>query len=117
MPYLLVNRAALIIRPKQPFLDWLLGLPGPSLSLTLADLQHNCDVVLIPELETDADVEAFVNSQWAAIFEMELDAWHTREAEWPARRTLKMFREWFDVELHEMIWDSARSPLRREKAD
>lgn len=117
MIYSLLNRAVLIIKPKQPFLDWLYRLPNPLETLTLDELQHNCDAILIPQPDSEDEIDQFIQSQWPTIFEMELDSWHTRDAEWPAPRTLKMFREWFAVELHEMVWDSVKGPLRRERAD
>ena len=29
----------------------------------------------------------------------------------PQNRTLKMFREWFDVHIYSMVWDLADEPL------
>jgi hypothetical protein len=40
-----------------------------------------------------------------AIFEEELNGWHRREREWPARRTYETFLAWFEVEVHSMVID------------
>lgn len=42
---------------------------------------------------------------YAEIFERELYGWHTDESAWPQSRSLKMFREWFEIELHSVIED------------
>lgn len=40
------------------------------------------------------------------IFEMELSGWSIDENLWPKKRTFKIFREWFEIELHSMVFDS-----------
>jgi len=40
---------------------------------------------------------------FSEIFERELEGWHTDEADWPKKRTLTMFKQWFHVELHSMV--------------
>ena len=41
--------------------------------------------------------------------------WYTDESLWPKKRSLKMFREWFDIQYHSMVWDLAvREPLELE---
>ncbi len=39
------------------------------------------------------------------IFLQELVAWDTDAATYPRKRTLAMFRDWFDVEFHSMVLD------------
>jgi hypothetical protein len=42
---------------------------------------------------------------FAEVFEHELFGWHTDESAWPQNRTLALFQEWFDIELHSMVDD------------
>lgn len=44
-------------------------------------------------------------------FEHILEAWILDESAWPQKRTLKMFREWFDVEYSSIVWDMGCEPL------
>jgi hypothetical protein len=44
-------------------------------------------------------------------FEHILDAWIVDDALWPQKCTLKMFREWFDVEYRSMVCDMGHEPL------
>ncbi len=39
------------------------------------------------------------------IFEQELMGWCTDPQTYPSPRTFEMFRKWFDVEFHSMVFD------------
>jgi hypothetical protein len=44
-----INRAAVVVKPGKPFLDWLHRADPTSQDLTLADLQREPTVYLLPE--------------------------------------------------------------------
>ena len=54
---------------------------------------------------TDA-VERWIKRNYKVLFEVELEGWYTDEALWPKKRTLKLFRDWFDVECHTVLLDT-----------
>jgi hypothetical protein len=47
----LINRTVAIIKPKQPFLDWLKGLPDWDVKLTLRELREEEGTALFWSLE------------------------------------------------------------------
>ena len=47
-----VNRSAIVVTPKQPFLDWLQSVDSTSSELASADLGLDPTIYLIPECET-----------------------------------------------------------------
>lgn len=47
-----VNRSAIVVTPKQPFLDWLQSVDSTSSELASADLGLEPTIYLIPECET-----------------------------------------------------------------
>ena len=49
---LTLNRSALVVKPKQPFLDWLHGADSTSADLTLRELALDPAIYLIPECDT-----------------------------------------------------------------
>ena len=98
----MLNRAVLIVRPKQPYIDWAAGLDDSGL---VPDAEGEKTVYLIPSFEDDDEAEEILKQVYPEIFERELDAWHTDEADWPEKRTLAMFKQWFDVELHSVVED------------
>ena len=54
----MLNRSAVAVRPKQPFLDWVNSVE-PDSSVTLDELQKT--LYLVPDYEDPADVEKVLN--------------------------------------------------------
>ncbi len=109
MPRLnMLNRTVAVIRPKQPFLDWLRSIPDLKMgNMTLKRIRSNEQTVfLLPECDSLDEAQAYVDKIRKTIFEVELEGWWTDPANWPKKMTVKMFHEWFDVELHSMVIDT-----------
>ena len=51
-----LNRSAIVVKPKQPFLDWLHGADSTSSDLTLQELVLEPAIYLIPECDTAEEV-------------------------------------------------------------
>ena len=70
---------------------------------------------LLPEYQMKSDQDEILAAFFDDIFVNELMAWWTEEADFPKERTLAIFHEWFDVELHSMVIDTIDSePLEHE---
>ena len=98
----MLNRGVLIVRPKQPYLDWAAGLDDSGVVPSVEDEQT---VYLIPSFEDDDEAESILKTIYEEIFERELDGWHTNESAWPKKRTFAMFKQWFHIELHSVVED------------
>lgn len=70
-----LNRSAIVVRPKQPFLDWLHAADPTSRELTLRDVAQELTIYLIPECDTDDEVEKVLHELCVAIFEEQLAGW------------------------------------------
>ena len=106
--------------PKQPFLDWLLTAdPSPPATMTLSELRDDNEAFLIPDdvAESTEDAAKWVEKNWRMFFGHMLSGWLTDESFWPKKMSLKLFREWFDVEYHSMVWDLGKAPLAVEDWD
>lgn len=115
-PRFTINRDLVILLPKQPVLDWIMRVDPNPPRLTLAELRQEQDAFLIPEetLQGIEDAERWVHRRWKMFFELFLQGWYTDESWWPNNRTLKMFKEWFDVQYHSMVWDLSNEPIEHE---
>jgi len=96
-----VERIAVVISPKKPFKDWVKSVDPVSDDGGL-DIST---VYLIPPFETEQEINSFLQKRYAQIFENELEAWYVDEDVWPKNRTYKMFKEWLDVKIHDMVFD------------
>ena len=100
-----VKRAAVCVRPKQPYIDWANGLDEDGVKIGV-EFMPDENVYLIDDMpEGSIDPEGLLEPYYAAIFEEELGAWHRVEAEWPQRRNFKTFQAWFEIEVHSMVLD------------
>ena len=66
---LVLNRSAIVVKPKEPFLDWLHAADPSSRDLTLLDLVREPTIYLIPECDTDDDVADVLHELCEEIFE------------------------------------------------
>ena len=98
----MLNRGSVIVRPKQPYIDWALSLDDSGLVPTI---EGEKTVYLIPEYESDEEALDILSVCYAEIFEMELAGWHLLEDDWPRNRSFSMFKEWFSLELHSCVED------------
>lgn len=98
----MLNRVALVVRPKQPFLDWAAQLDDSGL---VPNVEGEQTVYLIPQFDDDDDGQKVLQRVFAEVFERELFGWHTDEAAWPHKRNFALFRKWFTVELHSVVED------------
>ena len=107
----MINRAAIILKYKAPAVRWINDAdpycedPG----ITLDPLNNERTVYLISDEEADSSetIERWVRRNFKVLFESELEGWYTDPSLWPKKRTLKMFQEWFDVEYHTVLVDTA----------
>ena len=101
----MLNRAAIIIRPRQPLLDWVAHIDEHSPNLIIDDLD---DLTLFLIGEEDADsLDEWLLDNFRTIFEHELGSWITDRALWPERRDWENFRNWIHIELHSTVIDLA----------
>ncbi len=102
----IINRSAIILRPKQPYLDWtkLDDETGVADSV-YESMREDPAVYLVPGWEDDDEGRQVLKEFWPALFEAMLEGWLLDDSMWPKNRTFQMFREWFEVETHAMLAD------------
>jgi hypothetical protein len=106
-----LNRSAVVVKPKQPFLDWLHAVDPTSLDLTLLDLVQEPTIYLIPECDPNEDVAEVLRELSEEIFEEQLAGWYADNSTWPPDRSFKVFCRWFDYQHHSILVDLSDEPL------
>jgi hypothetical protein len=104
----MLNRGVLIVRPKQPYLDWAAALDDSGLA---AGLEGEGTVYLIPNFDDEDDGWGIVEEVYAEVFENELLGWHRDESDWPRQRNLEKFLAWFEVELYPVVVDLGQDEI------
>jgi hypothetical protein len=108
-----VNRAALIVRMRKPFVDWLMAASEASDAAqerlkpgsVSADGDDSKNVYLIPEFEDMSEYEKFLRENFRVIFENELFDWYADPEMWPGEMTWELFTAWFECEVDTMVYD------------
>jgi hypothetical protein len=100
-----VDRTAVVLKPTQRFLDWLKSTDDNLPELTLEQIRSNCSVFLVPEFDTPEAVVAYFDERYRQIFEAEISAWEVEKKDWPQDMGLQAFWEFFDVEIHDSVFD------------
>jgi len=110
-----INRAAIVVRPGRPYLEWASRLDdeAPEHAKALAD---RVSIYLVAEDPAEKNETAPLADYYQEIFEKELGAWSEDENQWPQPRTLAIFQEWFDVAQESVVTDLESGPIKHEKA-
>jgi hypothetical protein len=109
-----ISRIAIVIIPKKPFYDWLNSIePGEGTNEKAIEDQDN-RVYLIPDFDDQSEIETYLKKVYQRIFKNELASWYTDESLWPKNRTWEMFREWFDINIHTIIYDTLDEDIEKD---
>jgi hypothetical protein len=111
-----LNRAVLILRYKQPFVDWINAAdPNPTHEITLADANDDSTAYLV-EVEDEEEFEEWFKLNGLILFEEELNGWYTDPELWPQDRSAQLFKQWCTFELHTLVYDTGGPPLFDDEA-
>lgn len=106
--------SALIVRPKKPFCDWVRAVDDDDAPEVTLD-QMGAKLYLVPDYEDPEDAEKILKKVCEEIFCRELEGWYTDEEVWPKDRSLKVFKQWFDVQHFEIVEDVGRGPIENDE--
>ena len=107
----LTDRAALILKPKKPFQDWIISHDPKDKD---ADLEEDQDVYLIPEFLNTEEFEVWFKTNFDVFFCDQMNHWYTDETMWVQNRNFKLFKKWFDYKMHSMVWDTLEEPIEKK---
>ena len=109
-----INRAVLIVKPKNPYLNWVNGLNQSETPVTYDELITEQSVFLIPAVD-EGELELNMRRHFKTIFENELEGWSMDHEAWPKKLTFKLFNEWFQLEWGSEVFDLGRGDIERER--
>jgi hypothetical protein len=103
----ILNRSAITITPKQPFVDWANALT-PELPMQLDVLGESHTYLTNPDFD---NAEKHLKKYFKQVFEEELEAIWTDENDWPQKRDFQTFCLWFDFEISDWVQDLSNKSL------
>jgi hypothetical protein len=111
----MIDRAIVLIKKKNPYLEWVRNLPDPDLEIGLEELNQDPSSYLIPSSEEDDELLEHLKSVSSEIFKIEMNSWWTVESDWEKDLSWKNFKKWFDFEISSMPLDLGEDEIYREK--
>ena len=110
-----INRTAVVIKPKQPFIDWINSIPDEKIDFTLEQISADNITFLIPQYDNLEDSKKYIEKRFDQIFEWELFGWIVTEDLWPQKRTWKTFQDWFSIEINSEVFDLVDGEIEKEE--
>jgi hypothetical protein len=109
----ILNRTLVTLVPKEAFLAWVRSLGEDCEALKESDLMQDCNAYLVPEIDSEEELESYFSGQFQRFFEAELADWTEDASQWP-ELSYSMFQEFFDVHVQTVVYDMDGSPLEKE---
>jgi len=103
----MINRAAVIVRLKTPFINWINTVDpyDKRSSVTLEEANEDRTVYLIDDTEAD-HVDEWVDLNFRQLFECELEDWYQDETLWQQKIDKDLFDAWCEIECHTVVVDT-----------
>ncbi|MEW4924446.1 hypothetical protein [Algibacter sp. 2305UL17-15] len=102
-----INRYAIILKPKQPFFDWINNLYPDDKVIEVDEAN-----IYLVDNNVD-DLAKWLRKKFDKFFTIELNDWHTNKKEWPQKRNFKLFNQWFHVDISTMVYDMEKQPISK----
>ncbi len=102
-----INRAAIILKYKDPAIRWINEADpvhdDPGIGADSVNEERTIYLISDADGDTKETVNGWVNQNYKTLFEEDLEGWYTDSSLWPKKRTLRLFRGWFEVECHTVL--------------
>ena len=114
LPVKIVNRCAITVAPRQPFIASAQQLQ-PDQSLPPGAFEPG--LYLLPAYDSREEAIELLAQGYEEIFCSELETWSSDPAAWPSPRSLALFQEWFAFQFFDLVSDQAQEPLAHDEVD
>lgn len=109
MEFEMMDASILILKPKQPLIDWVNGLlirdDLPPVTMDTYDDECGPMTYLIPDFEELSKAKRWLKKHYLLLFEEILEGWALDEEDWPADLSYKAFTKWVEPQFNLMVTD------------
>ena len=95
----IVNRSAITINYKKPFIDWSNALI-PEFDMSEQMLGESTTYLVKGDFD---NADKLIKKYFKKIFEEELEGQWTDVNDWPQKRTFRLFEEWFSYSISDLV--------------
>ncbi len=114
----MINRAALILKYKEPFIKWIMESDpvDKNFTITIQEANNEKTIYLISN-DAAENLDNWLKDNYRNLFESELESWYIDEDLWPKGIDYAMFEQWFEVECHSVVIDTADGMIVDDEED
>ena len=98
-----INRTVITIKGKEPFVEWANSFDDGGPKMNINELHSTA--YLIPDTYDEFNYEKYLKKNFKTIFMSELHSWMIEPSVWPKKLTYKVFTEWFEIQISDMVFD------------
>ena len=115
---MIIDRAAITLKVKQPAVDWInkvASMTGGE-KLTLKEVNEDSQLYLIPDDVDYKDLAViWVYKNAEALLVEFMNSWYQDESLWPTILDIDLLEKWFDIGYHSLIIDTVDGPINKEE--
>ena len=111
------NRAAILVRPKEPFAQWASRVCRDAHEVTVEELRKESTVFMVESVDLQEDAEEVMKRYSDEIFEFLLWECCTEKEFWPSSRDWDTFKEWVDASYYGLVLDLLHDGIKSEEFD
>ena len=112
-----INRLAVVVSLRQPFVDWINRVAernGEEHRVHIESANRESHVYLLEEFDDLEYVRERLEGLKPAILEAELEGWYRVPDLWPKDRSTDVFDQWLAAEIHTVVVDVERGRLKKQ---
>src|SRR5262245_2898886 len=98
-----IDRMMAIVKPTMKFVDWINQHKTDDETITVEMVWEDCTALLIPEFESLAEAEQFIENIYPFIVENEIFDWNVDENVVPEITSYQEFKQWFEIKFHSLV--------------
>lgn len=110
-----INRQVAVIKPKEPYTDWVNSLLGVEDRVQISGLNNDCTAILLPHFDDEEQTMKYIKTIYRRLFETELFSWCTDKSKWPRKISYAIFCDWFLIEIHSEVYDCGKGSIVAEE--
>lgn len=107
-----INRTAVLLQPKRPFIDWLNKNERTGYIYHLDDRQNDAGLYLVDVTDNFPSIQDLIRRNFTWFFEKELNKYPYDRESWPDTSNFNVFKSWLDCSYHTIIEDLSEGPVQ-----
>ena len=112
-----INRSLILVHPNEKYIEWLKSTDPKHVEEDARTIREDEPTAyLLDDRETGdpKEVDILLGKHWCDIAQEEFSNWYNSPEDWPEMKNLADFKEYFDIQAVEMVFDLLDEPIEKD---